>query len=176
MDRRSFLTKATVGGATAAAATTLAAPMYAQGKRTLTLVTTWGRGLAGVHDAAQRGADTITAMTDGQLTVDLKAAGELVGAFEVFDAVAAGSGRHVSWRRLLLGRPAPGLCLLYLAVPMGMTAQELANWYYHDGGMELHDELNTIFGIKGFLGGNTGAQGGGWFRKEITSDRPTSTA
>lgn len=46
MDRRSFLTKAAVGGATAAAATTLAAPMYAQGKRTLALVTTWGRGLA----------------------------------------------------------------------------------------------------------------------------------
>lgn len=56
----------------------------------------------------------------------------------------------------------------YTSVPMGMTAQELANWYYYGGGMEMHDELNQIFGIKGFLGGNTGAQCGGWFRKEIT--------
>ena len=46
MDRRSFIGKAALGG-TAAAASALAAPAYAQGNRTLTLVTTWGRGLAG---------------------------------------------------------------------------------------------------------------------------------
>jgi TRAP-type mannitol/chloroaromatic compound transport system substrate-binding protein len=57
----------------------------------------------------------------------------------------------------------------FTAVPMGMTAQELANWYYQDGGMELHDELGQIFGLKSFLGGNTGAQAGGWFSKEINS-------
>jgi len=79
MDRRSFLKNSALGG-TAAAGAALAAPAYAQGNRTLTLVTTWGRGLAGVHDAAQRAADTITAMSGGSLTIDLKAAGELVGA------------------------------------------------------------------------------------------------
>jgi len=56
----------------------------------------------------------------------------------------------------------------FTAVPMGMTAQELANWYYHGGGMEFHDELGQIFGLKSFEAGNTGAQAGGWFRKEIT--------
>lgn len=168
MDRRSFLKKATVGGATAAAASALAAPMYAQGNRTLTLVTTWGRGLAGVHDSAQRCADTITAMSGGSLTVDLKAAGELVGAFEVFDAVAAGQADMYHGADYYWVGQHPAYAF-FTAVPMGMTAQELANWYYHNGGMELHDELNSIFGIKGFLAGNTGAQGGGWFRKEITS-------
>ena len=87
MDRRSFLTTAVVGGTAAAG---LAAPAIAQGKRTLTLVTTWARGFAGVHDSAQFCADKITEMTDGQLTVDLKAAGELVGALESFDAVTSG--------------------------------------------------------------------------------------
>ena len=53
MDRRSFLRTSALGGS-AAAATSLAAPAIAQGNRTLTMVTTWGRGLAGVHDAAQR--------------------------------------------------------------------------------------------------------------------------
>ncbi|MBC7143038.1 MAG: TRAP transporter substrate-binding protein [Rhodobacteraceae bacterium] len=168
MDRRSFLTKAAVGGTTAAAASTLAAPLYAQGNRTLTLVTTWSRGLAGVHDAAQRGADTITAMTDGQLTVDLKAAGELVGAFEVFDAVTSGQADMYHGADYYFVGQHPGYAF-FTAVPMGMTAQELANWYYQDGGIELHDELGQIFGLKSFLGGNTGAQGGGWFRKEITS-------
>jgi len=166
MDRRSFITKAALGGATAAAATTLAAPMYAQGNRTLTLVTTWGRGLAGVHDSAQRCADMITALTDGQLTVDLKAAGELVGAFEVFDAVTSGQADMYHGADYYFVGQHPAYAF-FTATPFGMTAQELINWYHHDGGMELHDELGQIFGIKSFLAGNTGGQGGGWFRKEI---------
>lgn len=165
MDRRSFLRTSALGG-TAAAATSLAAPVYAQGKRTLTLVTTWGRGLAGVHDAAQRCADNITAMTDGQLTIDLKAAGELVGAFEVFDAVTSGQADMYHGADYYFVNQHPAYAF-FTAVPFGMTAQELANWYYYAGGMELHDELGQIFGLKSFLGGNTGAQSGGWFTKEI---------
>ncbi|MHA6347025.1 TRAP transporter substrate-binding protein [Roseivivax sp. CAU 1761] len=167
MDRRSFLRTSALGGS-AAAATTLAAPAYAQGNRTLTLVTTWGRGLAGVHDAAQRAADTITAMTDGQLTVDLKAAGELVGAFEVFDAVTSGQADMYHGADYYFVNQHPAYAF-FTAVPFGMTAQELTNWYYHDGGQELHDELGQIFGLKSFLAGNTGAQAGGWFRNEISA-------
>ncbi len=166
MDRRSFLTKGAVGGVAAAAASTLAAPAYAQGNRTLTLVTTWGRGLAGVHDAAQRCADSITAMTDGQLTVDLKAAGELVGAFEVFDAVTSGQADMYHGADYYFVGQHPAYAF-FTSVPFGMTAQELNNWYYYGGGMEYHDQLGQIFGLKSFLGGNTGAQAGGWFRKEI---------
>ncbi len=166
MDRRSFLRTSALGGS-AAAATALAAPAYAQGNRTLTMVTTWGRGLAGVHDGAQRVADTITAMTDGQLTVDLKAAGELVGAFEVFDAVTSGQADMYQGADYYFVGQHPGYAF-FTAVPFGMTAQELINWYYFDGGMELHDELGQIFGLKSFLAGNTGAQSGGWFSKEIT--------
>ena len=165
MDRRSFLKNTALGG-TAAAATTLAAPAYAQGKRTLTMVTSWGRGLAGVGDAAQRCADNITALTDGQLTVDMKAAGELVGAFEVFDAVSAGQADmyHAADYYFLNQHPAYAF---YTGVPFGATAMETAIWYYHNGGKELHDELGQIFGLKSFLAGNTGTQAGGWFNKEI---------
>jgi len=166
MDRRSFLRKSALGG-TAAAASALAAPAIAQGNRTLTMVTTWGRGLAGVHDAAQRVADTITAMTDGALTVDLKAAGELVGAFEVFDAVTSGQADMYQGPDYYFVGQHPGYAF-FTAVPFGMTAQELSNWYYHNGGHELHDEMGQIFGLKSFLAGNTGAQSGGWFKNEIT--------
>jgi len=165
MDRRSFLRASALGG-TAAAASTLAAPVYAQGKRTLTMVTTWGRGLAGVFDAAQHAADSITAMSDGQLTVDVKAAGELVGAFEVFDAVTAGQADMYHGADYYFVGQHPGYAF-FTSVPFGMTAQELANWYYHGDGAALHDELGQIFGLKSFLGGNTGAQAGGWFAKEI---------
>ncbi|ETX26734.1 ABC transporter substrate-binding protein [Roseivivax isoporae LMG 25204] len=155
-------------GGTAAAASTLAAPAYAQGNRTLTLVTTWGRGLAGVHDSAQYCADAITAATDGQLTVDLKAAGELVGAFEVFDAVSAGQADMYHGVDYYFVNQHPAY-QFFASLPFGMTAQELNNWYYHDGGFELHNELGQIFGLKSFLAGNTGPQSGGWFRREMNS-------
>ncbi|MGD9864227.1 MAG: TRAP transporter substrate-binding protein [Pseudodonghicola sp.] len=167
MDRRSFLKTSALGGS-AAAATALAAPAYAQGKRTLTLVTTWGRGLAGVHDSAQYCADMITAMSDGNLTVDVKAAGELVGAFEVFDAVSSGQAdMYHAVDYYFLGQH-PALSF-FSNVPFGMTFQEFSNWYYHDGGQGLQDKVSEIFGLKTFAAGNTGPQSGGWFRKEINS-------
>jgi len=165
MDRRSFLRTSALG--TTAAATGLAAPAIAQSNRTLTLVTTWGRGLAGVHDSAQRCADLITEMSDGSLTIDLKAAGELVGAFEVFDAVTSGQADMYHGADYYFVNQHPAYAF-YTAIPFGMTAQELVNWYYHDGGHDLHDKLGQIFNLKSFLAGNTGAQAGGWYRSEIT--------
>lgn len=167
MDRRSFLRTSALGGS-AAAASSLAAPAYAQGNRTLTMVTTWPRGLAGVWDSVERFANNVTTATDGKLTIEPKAAGELVGAFESFDAVVAGQadiyhgvdyywmGQHPAWA-------------YFGAVPFGMTAAEMMTWYYADGGMELHHELGEIFGVRSFLGGQTGAQGGGWFRNPVES-------
>ena len=166
MDRRSFLKNSALGG-TAAAATTLAAPAYAAGHRTLTMVTSWGRGLAGVHDAAQRAADTITAMSDGTLTVDLKAAGELVGAFESFDAVTSGQADMYHAADYYFVGQHPGYAF-FTSVPFGMSPQELSNWYYNGEGHDLHSELGEIFGLKSFLAGNTGPQAGGWFSSEIT--------
>ncbi|NOR62546.1 MAG: ABC transporter substrate-binding protein [Rhodobacteraceae bacterium] len=167
MDRRSFLTKAALGG-TAAAASTLAAPAYAQGNRTLTMVTAWGRGLAGVFDAAQHVADNITAMSDGSLTVEIKAAGELVGALEVFDAVSSGQADMYHAADYYFVGQHPGYAF-FTSVPFGMAAQELSNWYYQGDGRKYHDQLGEVFNLKSFLAGNTGAQAGGWFKQEMNS-------
>jgi TRAP-type mannitol/chloroaromatic compound transport system substrate-binding protein len=168
MDRRSFLKTSALGGASAVATVPLAAPAYAQGKRTLTMVTSWPRGFAGVWNAVERFASSVTDMTDGQLTIDAKAAGELVGGLEVFDAVTSGQadmyhsadyyfvGQHPAWA-------------FFTTVPFGMSPSEMMTWYYGAGGMQKHHELGEIFGLKSFLSGQTGAQGGGWFRKEIKS-------
>ena len=168
MDRRSFLTKSAIGGAAVAASTTLAAPAYAQGKRKLTMVTSWGRGLAGVFDSAQYCADQINAMSDGTLEVEIKAAGELVGAFEVFDAVSSGQADmyHAADYYFINQHPAYAF---FTSVPFGMTAQELMNWYYYGDGGKFHDELGEIFNLKSFISGNTGPQAGGWFKNEINS-------
>lgn len=167
MDRRSFLKTSALGG-TAAAATTLAAPAYATGKRSLTMVTSWPRGFAVLDDAATYLEDYVSGMSDGQLTIDKKAPGELVGALEVFDAVSSGQAdMYHSADYYFIGQH-PGYAY-FTSVPFGGTAQEVTNWYEHGGGQELHDELGEIFNLKGLIAGNSGSQSGGWFRNEINS-------
>ncbi|QIE42311.1 twin-arginine translocation signal domain-containing protein [Rhodobacteraceae bacterium SC52] len=165
MDRRSFLKNSALGGS-AVAATSLAAPAIAQGTRTLTMVTTWPRGLAGVWDSVERFAQNVNDISGGSLVIEPKGAGELVGALESFDAVTAGqadmyhgadyywTGQHPAWA-------------FFTAVPFGMTAPELMTWYYGQGGMAKHHELGEIFGVKPFIAGQTAAQGGGWYRREM---------
>ncbi|QFT59824.1 Monocarboxylate 2-oxoacid-binding periplasmic protein precursor [Sulfitobacter sp. THAF37] len=165
MDRRSFLKTSALGGS-AAAATTLAAPAYAQGKRTLTMVTTWPRGLAGVWDSVERVVQNVSDITDGQITIDPKGAGELVGAFEVFDAVTSGQADMYHGADYYFTGQHPAFAY-FTAVPMGMTAPEIMTWYYGQDGKALHHELGEVFGIRSFIAGQTGAQGGGWFRKEM---------
>jgi len=167
MDRRSFLKTSALGG-TAAAASTLAAPAYAQGKRVLTMVQSWPRGFAVLDDAATYLQDMVAQMSDGTLTIDKKAPGELVGALEVFDAVSSGQADMYHSADYYFGGQHPGFNF-FTAVPFGGTAQEMVNWYHHGGGQELHDELCGIFNMKGLQAGNSGSQSGGWFRNEIKS-------
>ncbi|MDD7911816.1 MULTISPECIES: TRAP transporter substrate-binding protein [Pseudovibrio] len=168
MDRRSFLKNAGLAAGATAGAATLAAPALAQDKRELTMVTTWPKNFPGLGTGAQRVADRITAASDGRLTVKLFAAGELVPAFESFDAVSSGTadmyhgadyywqGKHKAFN-------------FFTAVPMGLTANELDAWINIGDGQALWDELAGRFNVKPFMAGNTGLQMGGWFNKEINT-------
>lgn len=100
------------------------------------------------------------------MTVEVKAAGELVGAFEVFDAVTSGQADLYHAADYYFVNQHPGFAF-FTGVPFGMTATEQNNWYYHGNGLTLHHKLGEIFGLKSFLAGNTGTQAGGWFAKEI---------
>src|SRR6056297_2808267 len=112
------------------------------------------------------GSDRLAQMSDGNLTVDLHAAGDFVGPYEVFDTVASGQADmyHSADHYFMDRHTAYGF---FTAVPFGMTARELGAWYHHGQGQALHDELGQIYGLKSFLAGNTGVQAGGWFAKEI---------
>ena len=167
MDRRSFITKAGAGAALAGT-TALAAPAIAQGRRTLTMVTSVPHGFAVFDSAAVYFNRIVNEMSDGQITIDKKAAGELVGGFEVFDAVSSGQADIYHSAEYYFGGQHPAL-YYYTAVPFGATTEELMAWYLHGGGYDLHDEIGQIFNLKAFLCGNTGMQPGGWFNKEIRS-------
>ncbi|PID62802.1 MAG: ABC transporter substrate-binding protein [Gammaproteobacteria bacterium] len=173
MSRRDFLKKGAGASAAAVAGTTLitAAPAISQNREKFTMVTTWGRGLAGVFDAAQHTADLIDEMSEGTMKVEIKAQGELVTGLEpVFDAVTAGQADMYHGADYYWVGQSPTWAF-FTAVPFGMTPTEINNWWYHMGGRELHTELGEEFGIRPFLAGNTGPQAGGWFRKKIESPK-----
>jgi TRAP-type mannitol/chloroaromatic compound transport system substrate-binding protein len=88
MDRRQFVAGAGVGAAAAASA--FPTPAIAQGARELKMVTTWPKTLPGLQSGAERVAEAITSLSGGRLNVKVFAAGQLVGAFESFDAVSSG--------------------------------------------------------------------------------------
>jgi TRAP-type mannitol/chloroaromatic compound transport system substrate-binding protein len=132
------------------------------------MVTSWARNFPGFGSSAERLAASIGELSDGRIEIDVYADGELVPAFEVFDAVSRGTMQmgHSSptyWRGTLPAAP------LFSSVPFGMLASEHKTWIDHGGGQELWRELYGAHGIIPIAAGNTGAQMGGWFKREITS-------
>ena len=166
MERRNFLKAAALGGTGAV----LAAPMVnaASHATTLTIVSTWPRDFPGLGLSAQRLAQRITDVSNGAIQTEYFAAGERVGAFDVFDEVAAGNSQaYIAADYYWTGKH-PGFAY-FTAVPFGMTTPEWNAWVKFGGGQELWDKLSGEFGLKAITCGGTGAQAGGWFNKEINS-------
>jgi TRAP-type mannitol/chloroaromatic compound transport system substrate-binding protein len=161
MYRRDFLISAGAG-----VAATFPAPAIAQGVRELKMVTSWPKGLPGLGTSAERLGRAITAITHGRLKVQVFGAGELVSAFEAFDAVSSGVADMYHSAEYYWEKRSPAFNF-FAAVPFGFTADEMAAWVHFGGGQELWDELSGGFNIKPLLGGNSGVQMGGWFTKEV---------
>ena len=168
MDRRSFIKNSALGLSAVSALDPLSVPAIAKNIKKLTMVTTSWRGLGWVFGVAQRVADNISSMSDGLLEVEVKAAGELMGAFEVFDAVSSGQVDMYHGADYYFIGKHPGF-VFFTGVPFGMTAIEHNNWWYHMGGRELGNELGEQFNLKTFVAGNTTSQAGGWFHSPIKS-------
>lgn len=132
------------------------------------LVTAWPKNLPALGTAPERLAETIDTMSSGRFKIKVYAAGELVPAFEVFDAVSRGHaeighGAAYYWRGKL------PMAAVFATVPFGMNAQEMNGWLHHGGGLELWRELYAPFGVVPLAAGNTGVQMAGWFNEEINS-------
>ena len=99
IDRRKLLGAATLGAAGIAATacsqsnseSAPGAPAVVRRRTRLTMTTTWPKDLPGLGMAATRIAERIEALSDGQMTVNVYAAGEVVPAFEAFDTLASGN-------------------------------------------------------------------------------------
>ncbi len=132
------------------------------------LVTTWPKGLPGLGAAPENFARRVNEASGGRLRIRVFGAGEIVPAFEVFDAVSggvaeAGHGAAYYWKGKI---PA---AVFFTAVPFGMTAQEVNGWLHYGGGLPLWRELYAPFGVIPYAGGSTGVQMAGWFNKRLNN-------
>lgn len=133
------------------------------------IATSWPTSLPTIFGGAVTFAEAVTAMTGGKFKMTARASGELVPALEVLQSVQAGSvqaGHTASYYYRGLGE----VLAFGTAVPFGLTDRQQNAWLYDAGGLEMLQEIyRDRFGVIQFPAGNTGAQMGGWFNKEINS-------
>jgi TRAP-type mannitol/chloroaromatic compound transport system substrate-binding protein len=162
--RRRFARSGAAGVLGALAAPSLA---LAQAKR-WRMVTSWPKRLPGPGMSAERVAERIKSLSGGRLDIVVYAAGEVVPAFEVLDAVGQGVAEIGHTASFYWQGKMPAAAF-FTTVPFGLTPGEHVAWVDAGSGQALWDELYAPFGVKPFMGGNTGVCMGGWFRNEIKS-------
>jgi TRAP-type mannitol/chloroaromatic compound transport system substrate-binding protein len=164
MNRRKLLKAAGL----AAASTAIAAPAIAQSTPTLKwrLTTSFPKTLDTLYGACEMFSKAIADLSDNKFQISVYAPGEVVPPFQVFDAVANSTvemGNSASY--YYIGKD---LAFAFgTAVPFGLNTRQMNAWLAYGGGLDLLNELYKPFGVYGLPFGNTTAQMGGWFRKEI---------
>jgi TRAP-type mannitol/chloroaromatic compound transport system substrate-binding protein len=166
MERRSFLKKTAAGAAVGA----IAVPALAQTQPTINwrLASSFPKSLDTIYGAAETFSKRVSALTNGKFNIRIFAGGEIVPALQVMDAVQAGTvemGHSASYYYFGKDPTFAFDC----AVPFGLNSRQQTAWFDQGGGKALTREFFKEYGIVNFLGGNTGTQMGGWFRKEVKS-------
>ena len=159
MKRRTFLS--TAGAAAASAG--FSAPAIAKGTRELKLVCSWTKA-----ERYEWFGRWVTEASDGRLKVTTYFPGELVDAFEVFDAVSEGVA-DMYWSADYYWLDRSSAYSFFTVVPYGLTPTEMLSWLHSGGGQELWDELSGRYNIKPLAITHSGYQMGGWYAEEITS-------
>jgi TRAP-type mannitol/chloroaromatic compound transport system substrate-binding protein len=147
----------------------VSAPAVARAQtRRWRMITSWPKRLPGPGMSAERVAERIGSLSGGRIQIAVHAAGEVVPAFEVLDAVGSGVADMGHTAAFYWQGKEPAAAF-YTTVPFGLTPNEHVAWVDAGGGQALWDEIYAPFGVKPFMGGNTGVCMGGWFRREIKS-------
>ena len=168
--RRGFIVRA--GAATVAAATVMAdAPnVIAQPKFQWRLSTAWPPQLDVMQGHAVRLAQVVDEMSGGRLKIEVFASGQIMKAFDCFDATSKGAieafmGTSSYWAAL---RPEPAF-QWFMSIPFGMDPQGMASWYHQADGRKLMDETYAPFNVVPRQGPTFAPQMGGWFKRKINT-------
>jgi TRAP-type mannitol/chloroaromatic compound transport system substrate-binding protein len=164
MERRKFLKASGVGLAGA----TIAAPAIAQSMPEIKwrCPSSFPKSLDTLYGGLEFAIQKVAALTDGKFQIRPFAAGEIVPGLQVLDAVQAGTvecGQTASY--YYVGKD-PTFAFS-TAVPFGLNTRQQTAWMYHGGGLEVLAEFYKKYNVLHVPCGHTGAQMGGWFRKEI---------
>jgi TRAP-type mannitol/chloroaromatic compound transport system substrate-binding protein len=172
LDRRKFLKLAGAGGAaaTVAACDQPTAPAIVESMPTLTwrLTSSFPKSLDTIYGASETFARVVSEMTDGKFTIQVFAAGEIVGGLQAADAVSDGTVEAAHTASYYYWGKDPTFAIA-TCIPFGINCRMQNAWMYDGGGIALMNAFYQRYSIFGLPGGNTGAQMGGWYRKEINT-------
>jgi TRAP-type mannitol/chloroaromatic compound transport system substrate-binding protein len=166
MSRRSFLK--TAGAGIAAGAVAAPAIAQAQGLPEVKwrLASSFPKSLDTIYGGAEVISKRVAALTQNKFQIQVFAAGEIVPAFGVVDAVQNATVQCCHTVSYYFFGKDPTFAF-GAAVPFGLTTRQQNSWMYHGGGLELMRDFLKDYNIISFPAGNTGTQMGGFFRKEL---------
>jgi TRAP-type mannitol/chloroaromatic compound transport system substrate-binding protein len=166
MKRREFLKAAGIG----MTASAIAAPAIAQSMPEVKwrLTASWPKSLDTLFGGCEYFARRVAEITDNRFQIQVFAAGELVPGLQVLDAVQNGTVEMGNTALYYYWGKDPAFTF-GTALPFGLNARQMNSWLRFGGGSDLLNDLLKNFNCTGVAAANTGAQMGGWFRKEIKS-------
>jgi TRAP-type mannitol/chloroaromatic compound transport system substrate-binding protein len=134
----------------------------------LKLATSWPDAFPIMGTGVDAFAERVKEVSGGSIEIEVFGKNRLVPALAVFDSASIGaidifhSGPYY-WKGKNLA------ISIFGGVPFGMTPVESISWFKNGGGYQLWREVYEKYNLYPLLGGNTGPQMGGWFRKKIES-------
>src|SRR3982074_340318 len=166
MKRREFLKVTGVG----LAASTVAAPAIAQSMPEVKwrLAASWPKALDTLYGGCEYFCKRVAEITDNRFLIQPFAAGELVPGLQVLDAVANGTVEVGTTALYYYWGKNPAFTF-GTALPFGLNTRQHISWLLFGGGQDMLNDLLKEYNCLGIPTGSTGAQMGGWFRKEIKS-------
>src|ERR1044072_2720406 len=157
----------------AALATLAASPAFAQQTNEIVkwrFTTSFPKSLDTLFGAAQTVSRIVGELTDGKFQLQPFAAGEIVPALQVLDAVSNGTVEcgHTYTGYYIGKNPS---FIFDGSLPFGFTPRQHNAWMMFGDGRKLMDEVYDSFNVVAFPAGQTGGQMFGWFRKEIKNPK-----
>ena len=148
--------------------TLFATQSYASKKVKWKLAMTWPKTLAPLSTVPLRVASLVKEMSGGKFTIKVHGKGIHKAPLGILDMVKSNI-YEIGHSSSYYYKGSDIATALLTTAPFGMTTAEQYAWYYYGGGEQLTKKVYDNFNVDTYLGGNTGVQMGGWFKKEITT-------